>query len=529
MDNHETNGRQEDLVLSKNRESRIEVVVNRPRDEGEAEIDLIRVFRNMGRRFRVFAWVILLCFAAGVCAPLLLYQLSGKPLTVSSVVTLRYDVVRRGSAGQVISRTPVDDLTAPDGETLDLSQVTASNVLQAALDGLELSEPVSLASLRNNIKIDRILTEDSRRQQEVASRMISDKNSGAYSEVQNIRLTYVNQFVVSLTNHFAGENSRRTYDLTDKELRLVLDRILTAYNDSLVAAYADMRFPDDEFAAIDLDMQDILESLDLLRMATQDLYDFCEDQPTAIKSYRSWRTGMSLNNLMEMLDTIRNVNVNYLYSYVSTNSIVRDRESMITNYRYQLRSAQNALDALNKNIETLQSILDNYKNDEIFVSMQESDTARATKTTTDYYNRLIMEQADNYGKVARLEIKIADLQYKLDSLSAAGNAGQGSSEYEKAAKELEGALAVCRRIYNQIREQFEEIHESTFFTEYAAHTVAQGRTDNFLRASAKKMVIGGAAGVIVACGLWFLSALAMEFRSGKDSSLRRKEAADDEA
>jgi tetratricopeptide (TPR) repeat protein len=232
---------------------------------------------------------------------------------------------------------------------------------------------------------------------------------------------------------------------------------------------------------------------------------------------------------MEMLDTIRNVNVNYLYSYVSTNSIVRDRESMITNYRYQLRSAQNALDALNKNIETLQSILDNYKNDEIFVSMQESDTARATKTTTDYYNRLIMEQADNYGKVARLEIKIADLQYKLDSLSAAGNAGQGSSEYEKAAKELEGALAVCRRIYNQIREQFEEIHESTFFTEYAAHTVAQGRTDNFLRASAKKMVIGGAAGVIVACGLWFLSALAMEFRSGKDSSLRRKEAADDEA
>ena len=212
-------------------------------------------------------------------------------------------------------------------------------MLQAALEGLELSHPVSLANLRSNIRIDRILTEDSRRQQEIASQMMSDKNAGAYSEVQNIELTYVNQFVVSLTNGFGEPDSRVKYELKDEELRLILDRILSAYNDYLVITYADTKLPDDEFAAIDIERQDILESLDLLRSAVQNLYDFCDEQPEGIQSYRSWKTGVTLNDLMAELETARSVNVDYLYSYVSTNSIVRDRDAMITNYRYQLRNA----------------------------------------------------------------------------------------------------------------------------------------------------------------------------------------------
>ena len=67
-----------------------------------------------------------------------------------------------------------------------------------------------MADLRANIRIDRILTEDSRRQQEVASRMMDDKSAAAYAQVQNIDLTYINSFVVSLTNGFG----LKSYELT---------------------------------------------------------------------------------------------------------------------------------------------------------------------------------------------------------------------------------------------------------------------------------------------------------------------------
>ena len=70
-----------------------------------------------------------------------------------------------------------------------------------------------------------------------------------------------------------------------------------------------------------------------------------------------------------------------------------------------------------------------------------------------------------------------------------------------------------------------EIHGASFFTTYAEHTVAQGKTASFLSAVSKKMLIGGAAGLVIACGLWFLSALAIEFQRRKDEDGAGKEAA----
>ncbi len=518
MENFE---RQGDLLPLAERESQqINLIVNRPKDENVTEIDLARVFRNMKKKLRVYLWIMLLCFTAGVCAALLLYQVKKKPLTVSSVVTLNYDVVKRDSSGQVTSRTPVKLLTAPDGKELDLTQVTSSYVLQAAMDGLTLSQPVTLAELRDNIQIDRILTEDSRRKQEVASRMISDKNTGAYTQVQNIDLTYINSFVVSLTNGFG----QKEIMLTDTELQLVLDRVMTAYNEYLVATYADLKLPDNVIAAIDIQAQDIQETLDMLRTAVQDLYSFCEDEPETVRSYRSWRTGRSLNDLMAELQTVREVSVNYLNSYVYANDLVRDREAVTTSYQYRLRNLQTKLAAIEEKTATNQGILDNYKNDEIFVSMQESDSSRSTKTTTDYYNNLIIEQAKNFNTVAQLEEQISDIEDKLEKLDAA-RTDASLIDPAKADAELSSVIDICSRAYDQIKEQFQEIIDSPSFTTFADHSVAQGKGESLFSA-AKKVALGGFAGLFIGCGLWLLSGIAPEFRLKKEEESIRKEVAE---
>lgn len=507
--------RQNDRILSVDKDTQINVVVNNPDDDNT--INLGRVLHNVKLKRRVYAWVLLLCMVAGICASLLLYQLTKPPLVVSSVVTLAYGV---------------DDLSAPEApqdpdsleETpektpLDLNQITSSYVLQTALSGLELSHPITLSDLRSNIRIDRILTEDSRRQQEVAASMIEDKNNQAYTQVQGIELTYDNRFVVSLTNGFGDEDSRVKYELTDAELRLILNRILDAYNDYLFTTYADAKLPDDEISVIDTQGLDILESLDLLRSAVDDLYDYCDEKPDEIKEYRSWRTGRSLNDLMKDLRRVKSVNVDYLYSYVFANSIVRDRKAMITNYQYQLRNAQTELDVVNENITTTKTILDSYKNDEIFVSMQESDTSKSTKTTTDYYNNLVLQQTENYEKAARLEITISDLQEKINSLVATEQA----SDTADVNDELERAMTLCHAAYKQVYAQMQEITTSVFYTTYAEHSVAQGKSKSFITAASKKMIIGAIGGLVIACGLWFLSALAPEFhRKGKEEEAAKE-------
>lgn len=522
---HETEGilldrdeRQNDRVLSIDKDAKINVVVNRPPVSNEVEIDLGRVFHNFKLRTRVFAWLLILCIVAGVCGSLLLYQFTKAPYTVTSVVTLKYEIpnpeyVPMADDPEILPTIPVTDLTAPDGSgDLDLNQITASNVLKEAVSGMELSQPVSLSSLRSNIRINRILTEDSRRQQEIAASMVEDKNNNAYTQVQDIQLTYDNRFVVSLTNGFGDDSSRAKQYLTDDELKQLLDRILDAYNSYLVQTYASIKLPDDEISVIDTDSLDILESLDLLRTATQDLYDYCDEQPAAIKTYRSWKTGRSLEDLMKDLETARDVNVDYLYSYAYTNSIVKDRKSMITNYEFQLRNIQSELDVINEKIVTTQTILNNYKNDEIFVSMQESDTAKSTQTTTDYYNELILQQSENYGKAAELETRISDLQDKINSL----NNNSELADTEQATTELAVAMEVCHDSYLKINAQMQEIMNSAFYTNFADHSVSQGNNEGFLSAASKKMVTGAALGAFVALALWFLSALAPEFRRKPD-------------
>ena len=62
-----------------------------------------------------------------------------------------------------------------------------------------------------------------------------------------------------------------------------------------------------------------------------------------------------------------------------------------------------------------------------------------------------------------------------------------------------------------------------FIDKGGVHSVAQGESRSFLSANAKKMAIGGVAGLVIACGLWFCSGIAPEFRLKKDENTGREE------
>lgn len=185
---------------------------------------------------------------------------------------------------------------------------------------------------------------------------------------------------------------------------------------------------------------------------------------------------------------------------------------MLIRYEYQLRGAQSELEAMNKNIETVNSILQNYKKDNIFVSMQESDTSKSTSTATDYYNQLILDQAESYTKVAEMETRISDLSDKIDVLrSSDENTLSDMNEQQEIFQELRKTLDGALRFYNQIKEHIEEMQSNPQFTNYALHTAAQGKRAGFLQSVLKNLIIGLAAGGIIGCGLWFIAALLPEF------------------
>lgn len=483
----------------------INITLTQQMDE-EDEIDFLNIFQYMKDCRKMFAWVLALCLLVGVCAPLLLSQFQEPMLTVSSVVTLDYDV-----PGEKENETrPVTDLTAPDGAPLDLTKITSAYVLQNALANSKLSSPVSIESLRSNIRVEKNLTEASKRQQEIAAKMVEDKSAAAYENVRDVEMTYENKVVVTLTNGFGDEDARKIV-LPDTELRALLDQILVAYNEYLVLTYEDKKLPDDEYSVIDTGNQDILESIDQIRTATQNLYQYCDDQTDATKAYRSSRTGRSLAELMEDIQLINNINVEYLYSYVYTESMAKDKNAMITSYEYQLRTARTDLDLLKDNIASMQLIMDQYQNDKIYVSMQDSNTSRSTQTTTDYYNDLVLQQAKNYDEQAELEVTIIDLENKIENLKVKTDI----IELLNVNRELKNTLDLCINMYAQVYDHMSEIMNDYQYITLALHSTAYGKSLSFIEASMKKVLIGAALGAVVAFGWWFLKGLGKELKRGR--------------
>ena len=516
------------------KDRQIQLVVNHSGEEDNT-INLGNVFMNMKKLRQVYLWVLMLCLAIGLCLPLLLYQLSNPQLTVSSVVTLRYETPvkvlrdkKDGSGGRewVVPDDPeyvsVSDLSAPDGEDLDLNQITSSSVLQTTLDGMTLSQPVTVAMLRRNIRIQTVLTEESRRNQEAIQGLADAKNSDAYTKLASTEMKYQNKFIVSLTNGFGEEDSRAILELKEYELKQLLDRVLAEYNNYLVKTYADIRLPEDQFSAIDTKELDVLDALDKLRDGISALQDYGEEKTDTVKEYRSWKTGRSLADWIETLKTFRSINVDYLYTMASENAVTRDKATLLTGYKYLLRNTQNELQKTNEAIEETGKILANYKNDEIFVSMQESDADRTTKAATDYYNELVLQQAKNYDQAQELKVTAADYENRILRLEAATE----TEITEAIEAELTRSVDSAEVLYEQIREHMEELFESSYYTTYEEHSMPQGRLENFLTASAKKIVIGAVAGAVIAFGLWFLAGLAPEFSRNGKAQNTGKEAAE---
>jgi len=526
------NERENDRSVRLDRDAQIHVVVNNA-DASEDTINIGRIIQNFKKKRRIYAWVVLFCFVACICASLLWYQFTASPDKVSSVVTLDYEIPNplldptknpkytpSLLEDETIPRyVPVPDLTAPDGSALDLSALTSSYVLQMAMRGLELSQPISLSNLSGNIRIERILSQDSRRMQEIATGMMQEKNSNTYSQLQNLQLTYENRFVATLVNGFGDADSRVKRYLTTNELRLLLDRILIAYNQYLASAYADITLPDDEFSIIDTKALDFPESLDLIRTATNNLYNYCNGKSDTIRGYRSWRTGLSLNDLMNQLQQIRRNDVDYLYANVVSDSIAMNPTTMLTSLQYQLRSAQNELEKVNEDIAGTQSILNNYKNDDVFISMEDSGETVSTTATTTYYNKLVLQQNEYYANAATLNTNIADLKDRI----AAMLLNDTNGDIESYSDALDKALENCKACYADIQAQMAEIISSPFYTTYSEHTTAELTSKGFIASASKKVIIGALAGLLIGFGLWFLAALAEEFRYGKIQTTAARE------
>ncbi len=488
---------------------KVEVVVKQDNYQEEAELDLVQVFVNMGKKKRIYAWIIILCMLVGFAAPMLMSEFADKNESVSAVLTFLYPEAAKNQD--------------PEGELLDINYLTSSYIINNALRKTKLSVDVPLSAIANNISIETLLAEGTRQNLEVMEKQLEEGTNKDYSEVKNITYVYEGKFIVTLGNGFTTDPDGKNKKYLDGgELSSLLNNIISSYNEYFYETYLDMKLPDNNLDSIGNENLDYIERLDSIVELTDLLVEYIDDENREkYLGYRSKKDGMSLKDVRDCIQLVRDIDVDYLYSFVYYNSITKDKNSMMTRYEYQLRNEQRKLSVIEGNIENNKKLISEYKNDTINVSMQDQGVAQVSSVTTDYYNELILSQSDNYENKSSISERIANLN---DKIAGFKNSGSSKEQLTFVKKELDSLTNICNTLYNLTKDHAEEIVDSEFYkNSYIDYIGAQYLgTSFFSAANIKKAVIGMVVGLVLAVVVWGADGLVTEFKRGSTENNKRK-------
>lgn len=192
---------------------RIYLQVNQ--EEEEDAVDLLNVAGRMGKKKKLFGYMLMLAICTGVVLGALVTgvkALLGSTSYASAVISFSYDGIDQGQD--------------PNGGALDVTKIKSTPIVSAALDTLQMDK-VDVEDVRSALKITGVIP-DSVKQEIAVINTVAEDATEYYTNISDLDY-FPSQYVVRL-NKLKGVNGEKTNEL--------LNAILAAYRDYFMDTYA---------------------------------------------------------------------------------------------------------------------------------------------------------------------------------------------------------------------------------------------------------------------------------------------------
>ncbi len=478
-----------DQLDKKDNSQKVELYVSH-QNEDTGEISLVNVFYNMAARKKVFLRLIAIFLILGLIIPMFMAETSRKAPDAKAVVKITYEI-------------------ETEKEYIKLS--FPSSVLSEAIANTNLSSSLSISNLERNIKMEQLLTEEVRQRIEVLQEQVKASGS-AVGQAANIKLDYENTYIVTLSNGFGSADSSTKQYLTSTEISDLLNNIIKAHKNYLFITYADYDLPEGDITEAASDELDYLEGLDIIKTVMNSFKEYCDKKAKEHPEYTSPTNGLTFSDLSDTIATFSDVDINFLSAMLLSGGVSKSPADLLSRLNYSLRNTRLELAQTLANISSNQKIIDEFRNESISVTGKDGQESQSTKITTEYYNDLVLSQVELYQQRAKLEESIAELESRVEAFGV----DVAPESLDKAEAEFKKVYANAESVYHLVLDYAEEfINSDTIVNGFAHATAAQTESDSFFSSrNIKKAVIGGVAGVFIACCLWVAAGFADEMKKG---------------
>ena len=480
--------KEESLADSK----KIDLYINN--DNEEQGISIMNVFSTLGKRFHLYLWVMIIGLLAGLLVPTLIYTFKDKKDSAVAILGLDYENAEAG--------------LAPDGNELDISYLKSSYVIQNALNNVKLSKQVSAAQVQSNLVVTGILTDETKQKLDILDDLKEAKNNDYSKILQNLELQYRAQYIISLNNGFKDGN--RKFTIPSDDLSKLLNSITASYSDYFVETYLSKNLPGNYLDALNVEVLDYLDILDEITYSLDYLENYCYNNANVVPGFRSTK-GVSFTDLARQINTFKNGQIDYIYSYVYLNNVAKDKSLLLDKYNYQIRQATSQFNEIETNIHDLQDAIDNYQFSITKVPAPDGTSWTEIKVKDDEYNALVNRLTALNAQKTALKEKIDILNDRIGILG-----GTDATDEQKTAAEgyVANALDTAKNIYALVKENAKELFASNAYQNKFMHFVVTSDTEKFSD-SLKLFLIGAGAGLGLGLILWIADAFIIEFKEVK--------------
>ena len=400
--------------MAKKQERNLNVTIqNHADNKDEVVVSLGGIFKKLKKYF--LPWLIVSVMIAAMVTGLATFKTFKEKPPLTALISFNYSGIEKGKD--------------PSGRNFDVNMVKNSQVIANVLtkDDIDIEKA---SDIQQNITFEGVIPQDAMDRITVYKSIYETANSGNLAAAQAMLdvTFYPTQFKVYFDYAKCG--------ISKKDAVQVLNDILEGFNDYFYEQYGYNRTLGTAVSSIDYSSYDYSEAVDLFRSTLSTLSKYVKGlAANDTNQFRSIKTGLTFNDISQSINTVSNLDLDKISSYININNITKDKEATTAYYQYRIDALNREKDALTERLGNLTSTIENYQKDNILIMSTADGTNQELSTNSGEYDKLIERKDSVATDLAETKQNIKYYTQRKEGLEKASTSTPAMQEKVEASFE----------------------------------------------------------------------------------------------
>lgn len=439
--------------MNDNNEKYLNVTLKSADEEHEEEqisISIVGILRNLRRFFAIWVSLTIIASVLAMVGTALAKQDSYKKM--GSLVSFTYDGVEKG--------------LDPNGNQFDVNSLKNPKIIAKAFEELGIASE-KLESVRKNITFEAITQKEEVERQTAYKNIFDAGNSSSFAAIDQLlkKEMYPSTYMVYFDYAPTG--------LSGTDAATLLNTILEKYSEYFMEVYGYNESLGSPLNAIETEDYDYAETIDVYSDSLYKLTDYIrkvsatelKNSETPNSRFRSSETGYTFPDLQETINTIREIDLNRISSYITVNTITKDKDTLLTKYTYKVESLERSKSVYAENLASVNASIAGYTKNTVmmFGSGTSENMNISAEQSSEEYDKLFRTREELQKNLSETVQQINMYNQRIERVKNS-TAVNSQAKMAKVEEDLENLKKQIKDITELVNETTDDFYRTVIFS-----------------------------------------------------------------